>query len=132
MSAAVCTLPDRRGKSVLVMGRKPGGVVEGAIRDAGREHNYSIRSEEKGGRRGECRVSDSFGTQKIRCGMSGCRRYLLPLHSQGVCIPLRNILDKEALCLSRSRERRKFKTIQRERRNGSHAYSVGCCYHISE
>lgn len=54
MSAAVCTLPDRRGKLVLVMGRKPGGVVEGAIRDADKERNYSIRSEEKGGRRGAC------------------------------------------------------------------------------
>lgn len=80
MSAAVCTLPDRRGKLVLVMGRKPGGVVEGAIRDADKERNYSIRSEEKGGRRGACRVSDSFATQNIRCGMRGYRRYLLLLH----------------------------------------------------
>ena len=69
MSAAVCTLPDRRGKLVLVMGRKPCGMVEGAIRDADKERNYSILSEEKGGRRGACRVSDSFATQNIRCGM---------------------------------------------------------------
>ena len=34
---------------MLVMSRKPGGVVEGAIRDADKERNYSIRSEEKGG-----------------------------------------------------------------------------------
>ena len=84
-----CRLPFARsptddGKLVLVMSRKPGGVVEGAIRDADKERNYSIRSEEKGGRRGACRVSDSFATQNIRCGMRGCRRYLLLLHSNWV------------------------------------------------
>lgn len=41
----------------------------------------------------------------------------------------RHIEKKEALCLSRSRERRKFKTIQREKRSGFSRYSVGCYYH---
>ena len=41
----------------------------------------------------------------------------------------RYIENKEALCLSRSREGRKFKTIQREKRNGFSRYSVGCYYH---
>ena len=35
--------PTDDGKLVLVMSRKPGGVVEGAIRDADKERNYSIR-----------------------------------------------------------------------------------------
>lgn len=48
----------------------------------------------------------------------------------GLSNSFQDILEKkEALCLSRSRERRKFKTIQREKRNGFSRHSVGCYYH---
>ncbi len=42
------------------------------------------------------------------------------LHLIGSCFHFRILIYK---C-------RKFKTIQRERRNGSHAYSVGCYHYI--
>lgn len=86
---------------MLVMSRKPGGVVEGAIRDADKERNYSIRSEEKGGRRGACRVSDSFATQNISLRNEGLSQIFITFTFELGAIPLQDILDikKRYACL---------------------------------
>lgn len=83
------------------MSRKPGGVVEGAIRDADKERNYSIRSEEKGGRRGACRVSDSFATQKYSLRNEGLSQIFITFTFELGAIPLQDILDikKRYACL---------------------------------
>ena len=43
-----------------------------------------------------------------------------------------HIKHTKRLCLSRSRERRKFKTYSESRHSGFHAKGVGCCQRISE
>lgn len=86
---------------MLVMSRKPGGVVEGAIRDADKERNYSIRSEEKGGRRGGVQSFRFVRYTKYSLRNEGLSQIFITFTFELGAIPLQDILDikKRYACL---------------------------------